>query len=133
MARSTPAQNPLGEANNIYGRGDYINVQIGTVHGNLDITADYGSLKIDQMAEDAGNLLIKTDYTGVKIGYHPQYAFNFEIRTSYAGVSGKDDFDIQISEEKNNSKYYKGHYGSVSNGKNVSITSDYGGITFFKN
>ncbi|MAU70520.1 MAG: hypothetical protein CML04_00350 [Pseudozobellia sp.] len=123
----------VGEANNIYGRGDYINVQIGTVHGNLDITADYGSLKIDQMAEDAGNLLIKTDYTGVKIGYHPQYAFNFEIRTSYAGVSGKDDFDIQISEEKNNSKYYKGHYGSVSNGKNVSITSDYGGITFFKN
>ncbi|WP_209405610.1 hypothetical protein [Pseudozobellia sp. WGM2] len=121
------------EVKNVHGSGDYINVQLGTVHGNIDINADYGSLKIEQMARDAGNLLIKTDYTGVKIGYNPQYHFGFEINTSYANVKGKDDFQIQISEEKNNSNYYKGHYGSENSGNSVTISSDYGNVTFYQN
>jgi len=123
----------IGEAKNVQGNGDYINVQLGTVHGNVDINADYGSLKIDRMASDAGNIQLKTDYTGVKIGYDPEYHFNFEISTSYSGVSGKDDFEINISEEKNTSTYYKGHYGSPNSGNSVSITSDYGGVAFYKN
>ena len=123
----------IGEAKNVQGNGDYINVQLGTLHGNVDITADYGSLKIDRMAPDAGNMQLKTDYTGVKIGYDPHYHFNFEISTSYSGVSGKDDFKINVSEEKNTSKYYKGYYGSSGSGKTVSISSDYGGVSFYKN
>ncbi len=123
----------IGEAKNVQGAGDYINVQLGTIHGNVDIVADYGSLKIEKIAEDAGNIKLTTDYTGIKIGYDPNYHFNFEIRTSYAGVSGKDDFETTISEEKNNSKYYQGHYGSASSGNSVSISSDYGGISFYKN
>ena len=85
------------------------------------------------MAADAGNLQVNGDYTGIKIGYDSQYHFNFEIRTSYGGVSGKDDFQMNISEVKNTSKYYKGHYGSSTSGNSVNISSDYGGITFFKN
>lgn len=123
----------IGEAKNVKGNGDYINVQLGTIHGNVDITADYGSLKIDKMDSDAGNLRLNTDYTGVKIGYDSEYHFNFEIKTSYSGVSGKDDFQINISEEKNTSTYYKGYYGSSNSGNAVSISSDYGGITFYQN
>ncbi|MDO6820461.1 hypothetical protein [Zobellia sp. 1_MG-2023] len=123
----------ITEVNNIQGTGDYINVQLGTVHGNVDIVADYGSLKIANMAQDAGNMQLRTDYTGVKIGYDPNYHFNFEIKTSYSGVSGKDDFEINISEEKNTSRFYKGYYGSNNSGNSVSISSDYGGVTFYKN
>lgn len=123
----------IGEAKNVQGNGDYINVQLGTIHGNVDINADYGSLKIDRMASDAGNMQLKTDFSGVKIGYDPEYHFNFEISTSYSGVSGKDDFEISISEEKNTSSYYKGYYGSPDSGNAVSISSDYGGVTFYKN
>ena len=123
----------IGEAKNVQGNGDYVNVDLGTMHGNVDLTAGYGSLKIDKMAGDAGNLQVNTDYTGVKIGYAPEYHFNFEIKTSYSGVSGKDDFQINISEEKNTSKYYEGYYGSPDSGKAVSINSDYGGITFYQN
>lgn len=123
----------IGEAQNVQGTGDYINVQLGSVHGNVDISADYGSLKIDRMASDAGNLQIKTDYTGVKIGYDPEYHFRFEISTSYAGVSGKDAFEITNSEEKNTSNYYKGYYGSSDSETSVSISSNYGGITFYQN
>lgn len=124
------------EAKNIKsvnGNGDYIGIKLGTVHGNVGISGDYGSLKIDQMAPDAGNIQIRTDYTGIKIGYHPEYYFDFEITTEYAGVSGKDDFEINISKEKSSEKYYKGYYGKENSGRTVSITSDYGGITFYQN
>lgn len=123
----------IGEAKNVLGNGDYITVKLGTIHGNVDITSDYGAVKIAKMAADAGNLRIRSDYTGVKVGYDPEYHFNFEIKASYAGVSGKEDFEMNISEVKNTSKYYKGYYGSASSGNSVYISSEYGGITFYKN
>ena len=82
---------------------------------------------------DAGNVQIRTDYTGIKIGYDSGYNFDFEISTEYAGVSGKDDFEINISKEKSTEKYYSGYYGSPNSGNKVSITSDYGGISFYRN
>ncbi|MEX0360791.1 MAG: hypothetical protein AB3N10_07355, partial [Allomuricauda sp.] len=102
----------VNEVNNVSGNGDYVGVKLGTVHGDVSITSDYGSLKIDQMAPDAGDINIKTDYTGMKIGYHPDYHFDFEISAEYAGVSGKEPFEINISKEKSSEKYYKGYYGS---------------------
>jgi hypothetical protein len=123
----------VNDVNNIDGNGDYINVKLGTVHGNVNITSDYGGIQIANMAEDANNLNIRSDYTGVKIGYSPEYHFNFEINTEYAGVSGKDDFEIKISKEESSEKYYKGYYGTSSSPNMVNITSDYGGISFTKN
>ncbi|WP_431124637.1 hypothetical protein [Flagellimonas flava] len=123
----------VNKVNNVSGNGDYVGVKLGTVHGDVSITSDYGSLKIDQMAPDAGDINIKTDYTGMKIGYHPDYHFDFEISAEYAGVSGKDAFEINISKEKSSEKYYKGYYGSENSGNTVLITTDYGGITFYQN
>ncbi|RNC88583.1 MAG: hypothetical protein ED555_13185 [Allomuricauda sp.] len=119
--------------NNVRGNGDYIGIKLGKVSGNVDVSADYGSLKIAEMTADAGNLNVKTDYTGIRIGYNPDYYFDFEINTEYAGVSGKEDFEINISKEKSSEKYYKGYYGKENSGRMVTITSDYGGITFYKN
>ncbi|MCM4168866.1 hypothetical protein KCTC52924_02562 [Arenibacter antarcticus] len=123
----------VGNVDNVQGNGDYINVDFGSVHGNLDIRSSYGSVKIKEMASDAGNLQLRTDYTGIKIGYAPDYHFNFEIHTSYAGVSGKDNFTLDISKEKSSENYYKGYYGSQVTGKSVTINSEYGGISFYKN
>lgn len=123
----------VGEANDVQGNGDYINVKLGTLHGNVDITADYGSIRIGRMAADAGNLNIRTDYTGIKVGYDPGYAFNFEISTEYAGVKGIEDFTVNISKEKNNSRYYSGYHGSSSSGNSLRITSDYGSVTLYQN
>ncbi len=118
------------EAGSITGQGDYINVKLGTLHGNVSVTADYGSIKIDKMAADAGNIEINTDYTGIKIGYDPGYHFNFEITTEYAGVDGIDNFDVSISKEKSSQRYYKGFYGDSGSGNMILITSDYGSISF---
>ncbi|MFT4831079.1 MAG: hypothetical protein ACI815_000718 [Psychroserpens sp.] len=123
----------IGEANNVQGNGDYINIKLGIIHGNLDISADYGSLKVKELAADAGNVRIKSDYMGITIGYNPQYYFDFEINAEYAGVSGKENFEITISTEKPNQKYYKGYFGKSNSGNNVSIGSEYGSISFNKN
>ncbi len=121
------------EAQNIIGNGDYISVKLGTIHGNVEIGADYGSLGIKEMAADGGNININSNYTGIKIGYSPDYNFDFEITTSYAGVSGKEDLEIAISTEKSNQNYYKGYHGSANSGKMMTINSDYGGIKLNKN
>ena len=123
----------VAEANNVKGNGDYINVRLGTIHGNVDIVADYGAIKISKMAADAGNMRIRTDYTGIKIGYDPGYHFDMEINTDYAGVSGKDDFELNISKQSGSSRYYKGYHGKSNSGNRVEITADYGSITFYKN
>jgi len=123
----------IGEAKSVQGTGDYVTVKLGTLHGDVDLTADYGSIRIDKMDADAGDLKINGDYTGIKIGYDIDYHFDFEIKTSYSGVKGKDDFEMSISQVKNTSKYYKGYYGSSNSGNSVNISSDYGGITFYKN
>lgn len=120
----------VGEANNVLGNGDYITVKLGEIHGNVDINSDYGSVRINELAEDAGNVSIKSDYTGIKIGYNTAYHFNFDITTRYAGVSGKDDFDINISTAKSSSKHYEGYYGSKGSGNMITLNSEYGGISF---
>ncbi len=121
------------EVNSVKGNGDYIGVKLGVVHGDVNITADYGSVKISEMTPEAGDINIKADYTGIKIGYNPGYHFDFEINTEYAGVSGKDDFEMQVSKERSSEKYYNGYYGSDNSGNVVYLDSEYGGITFYKN
>ncbi len=122
----------VNEVQNVQGAGDYINVNLGTVHGNVQINADYGAIRIGQMAPDGGNVSLRTDYTGIKIGYHPQYSFDFEISTDYAGVSGKEDLEITISREKDRERYYQGFYGRENSGNLISITSDYGSVSLNK-
>lgn len=123
----------IGEANNVQGNGDYITVKLGVIHGDLDIAADYGSLKIKELAADAGNVQIKSDYMGIDIGYNAQYHFDFEITAEYASVRGKENFEINVSTEKSNQKYYKGYYGKSNSGNKVSVSSEYGSISFNKN
>jgi len=120
-------------AKNITGNGDYVNINLGEIYGNIDLNSNYGSIKIKELAEDAGNVILKTDYTSIKIGYNPLYNFDFEIKTEYANVSGKEDFEINISNIKPTSKYYKGYSGKQNSGKLISISSDYGGVSFMKN
>lgn len=119
------------KVNNVSGVGDYIGVKLGDVDGDLNIRSDYGSVKISRMLE--GDIDINSDYTGIKIGYDSGYSFDFEITTEYAGVSGKDDFEINISREKSSDKYYKGYRGTPNSGNKVNINSEYGGISFYEN
>ncbi|MFS4416824.1 hypothetical protein [Maribacter sp. 2307ULW6-5] len=120
----------VNEVKNVQGNGDYITVSLGLVQGSVDITADYGSVRIGEMSEGAGDLILRTDYTGIRIGYHPNYHFTFDINTQYAGVSGMDAFILAVQVEKNAAKRYEGHYGQPTANSHVRLSSEYGSIRF---
>ena len=93
---------------------------------------DYGSLRIDELTANAGNVRINTEYAGVKVGYNAAYNFNFIIKLDYAGLNGEDDFEITKRQIESSDKYYEGYYGSSSAKNNLSINSEYGGVSFYK-
>lgn len=122
-----------GDTKDIIGRGDYISAKIGVVHGDLNINADYGSIRIEELASDAGDISIQSDYTGIKVGYNPQYNFTFAIKLEYAGLSGKEDLTFNKERIESSDKYYEGYRGNSNTNNHVNINSEYGGVTLFKN
>jgi len=123
----------INKANNIIGNGDYLTVVIGDVYKNVTLEADYGSIKIANMTENAGNVNIESDYTGIKIGHVANYNFNFDIELEYASLNNSGDFQFNKKREESGEKYYAGYYGASSAGNLIKIESDYGSVSFFKN
>ncbi len=123
----------IDKVSNIKGNGDYITTRLGKISGNVDINADYGSIKIEELTPEAGNVNIRSDYTGIKLGYHSDYSFNFELKLEYAGLRGGDGFEYTIKRIQSNDKYYKGFYESQNSGNTISISTDYGSVTFNRN
>ena len=121
------------KANNIKGDGDYLTLRIGEVYKNVSVTANYGSMKIDNMTSNAGDVSIDSDYMKITIGYSLGYSFNFDLDLSYASLRGDDGLEVSKRIEKSSSKKYSGYHGSKGSGNTINITSDYGSVTFNKN
>jgi len=118
--------------NNLKGNGDYLTLVLGDVYKNVEIRADYGSIKIGKMTANAGNIYIQSDYTGITIGHDPSYSFNFDISLDYASLRESDGFQFSKKKVESTSKYYLGHYGSSSTSNYIKIDSDYGSVSFKK-
>lgn len=116
----------------VVGRGDYLSLRLGTVSGDVNLNADYGSIKIDNLTPQAGDVTIQTDYAGIKVGYSSNYHFTFTIELEYAGLGGEDDFEITKKRIESSDKYYEGFYGDASSKNNININSEYGGVNFNK-
>ncbi len=121
------------KANNVTGNGDYLTVVLGDIYKNVSIEADYGSIKIKNMTENAGNVTIVSDYVGINLGYSSGYNFNFDINLEYGSLKGEDDFEFNKRREESGEKYYSGYFGSASSTNLIKINSDYGSVTFKKN
>ena len=123
----------INNANSIDGNGDYLSLRLGTIHKNVSVKADYGSIKIANMSKNAGNIEIESDYCGITIGYDPGYAFNFDIDLEYASLRNADDFQFTKKRIESSDKYYQGSYGNSNSGNMIRIKSEYGSVTFKKN
>ena len=122
----------IQNANNVAGNGDYLTMRFGDIYKNLNIKADYGSLKIDQMTANAGNINIESDYLGITIGYHPDYNFNFDINTEYGSIRNTEGFEFTKKRIESGDSYYQGYHGNSSSQNLVKINSEYGNITVKK-
>ena len=123
----------IDKVNNLTGNGDYLTTKIGDVYKNIDIKGDYGSLKINNMTDNAGNVAIESDYMKITIGYASNYSFNFDIDLEHSSLHGKDGLEITKQKIESGDKYYAGYFGSNNSGNTIKISSDYGSVTFNKN
>jgi len=122
----------IEQAHNVKGTGEYLSLRLGFVSGNLDLEADYGSIKIANMTDSAGNIRIESEYAGVKIGYNPDYHFNFEFSLDYAGLKGDENFVMNKKHIESTEHYYQGYYGSANSSNTIRINSEYGSVRFEK-
>jgi hypothetical protein len=123
----------LHKVNNVTGNGDYLTLKLGDVHKNVHIKADYGSLKIDNMTDNAGDIFIESDYLKMTIGHSSGYNFKFEIDLERASLTESDGFEFIKQRVESGDKYYSGYYGSSDAPNTVRISSDHGGVTFKRN
>lgn len=123
----------IGQVNDVDGSGDYIPLRIGTLNGDLTVNSDYGSITVETISTQGGDITISSNYAGIKLGYDSGYSFDFNVELRYAGLSGKDDLEINHQHSSNNKKSYKGYHGSPNSGNNITINSNYGGVSLKKN
>lgn len=123
----------IDAANNINGKGDYLTTVIGDIFNNVTLNADYGSIKIKQLTENAGNINIKSEYVGISIGYENNYNFNFDIKLEYGALRSEDDLVFVKKIIESTDKYYKGYKGNQTSGNTISIESDYGSVSLKQN
>lgn len=114
----------------VVGDGDYLTTRLGSISKKVNITSDYGSIRIEELQDGFESVSINGDYCGIKIGI-PNSPFNFILKLSYGSFrrdDGKFEFIKQIV--KSSSKYYEGYFKSQNSGSTIKIDSDYGSVTF---
>ncbi|WP_298880057.1 hypothetical protein [uncultured Polaribacter sp.] len=120
----------IDEANNIKGNSDYLSMRFGTVHKNLKIDTEYGSLSVKKMAKGFENVEIDGEYAGIRIGVDTNAVFEFELDLEYAGFSRNNDkMEFFKSITKPTKKYYLGKFGKGTTNSKIKITSQYGGVS----
>ncbi|MBU2940307.1 hypothetical protein KO494_12240 [Lacinutrix sp. C3R15] len=123
----------IEKANHINGDGDYLTTRIGNIYKNLNINADYGSIKIDNITANAENINIASDYVGITIGYDPAYNFSFNIDLEYASLRDYEGLEFTKKRIESTDKYYQGYHGKDNSGNTLKISSDYGSVTLKQN
>jgi hypothetical protein len=121
----------IGDSGNITGVCDYMHTTVEKLRGTGDFNIEYGSLKIKEISENFKSLKVVSSYTHLKFGLNPNSSFNISAHLSYSGLKYNDDkFTFTKQDTNFSQKKYEGFYNSDNSGKTITITSDYGSVTF---
>jgi hypothetical protein len=121
----------IGNANIVKGNNDYLNLTIDQINKRLDISCDYGNLKINSISKNFESIDIDSDYLSIKLGLDSQTYFKFDLSNDYAQISF-DGFTPTYTYKaiESSEKTYRGYVGSQNAGT-ISIRSSYGGISIY--
>lgn len=122
----------LGQVNEVYGNGDYVSQQVDKVTGVLELSSDYGSIRVRSVEPGFSRISINSSYVSVKIGLHPNTNFDIDAKLSYADLKVPDGIDFSRKIIQGRSQTYLGTYGPNPSGK-IIIESDYGGVSLSVN
>ena len=121
----------VDDVEDITGNSDYVSIRLGTVRKNLNLKADYGSIKIGELANGFNRAEISGQYAGITIGVKANTSFKFTADLQYARLRyNENNVDMRKSIEKSSKKYYEGTYGNGSSTSVLMIKSQYGSVNF---
>jgi len=121
----------LNEVNTLIGEADYLTIKVGNLNTKLDLSMDYGSVKVEHVEASTKLLKINADYSGVKLGADPAWDFSYEIKTEYAGF--KSDFPLDHKKKiiEGTERYYEGKHLNGTN--QLNLNTEYGSIKLIQN
>ena len=120
--------------NVVDGRGDYLTMRFGTIYKRINISADYGGIKVGKLMKGFESVDINADYAGIKIGLESGVSFDFMAKLSYGGFDcDAENITYNKKEVKNNSKYYEGFVNKQNSGSKIEISTEYGNIKLYNN
>lgn len=121
----------VNDVKDITGNTDYVSVRLGTVSKSLNLDADYGSIKIKELAKGFSTGEITGSYAGITIGVNAKSNFNFIADLSYARLRyDKNNVDMRKSIIKSSKRYFEGTFGKGSTNSKLHIKSSYGNVNF---
>ena len=121
----------VDDVEDISGNSDYVSIRLGTVRNNLNLKADYGSIKIAELAKGFHRAEISGQYAGITIGVKANNNFRFTADLQYARLRyNEDHVDMRKSIEKSSKRYYEGTYGNGNSNSVLIIKSQYGSVNF---
>jgi len=122
----------IDNVNNVKGNAEYLSLKLGEVSGEVDVKADYGAVKIVKLLPEAKNIYIQSEYARIKLGIHQDYNFKFDITLDYGHLKDIEGFQYHKKRVQNTSKYYEGFYLDANSTNTITISSEYGGVSFEK-
>lgn len=117
----------------IDGRGDYSTLRIGNVLESVNLSTNFGTIKVKELGAQFKFATIRSDYTGITIGYHSDAKFKFDISAEFASINLSDDLTTTRSENETTEKRRSGHHTDNASNSYIEINTEFGSATLRRN
>ncbi|WP_443937111.1 hypothetical protein [Pedobacter sp. MW01-1-1] len=119
----------IGNVGKLTLKTEYTTVNLGTLNGDATINMSYNALKVGEISTACRNFTFNGEYTSVNMGFNQNYHANFNVSTSYSGFKYGTNVSLLNSSKADENRKFNGKIGSGGSA-NVSLTTEYGSITF---
>ncbi len=122
------------ESISVVGRADYTTSRLGMVSEKLDMTTDFGTLKVQELGKDIKMVSVRSDYTTIDLNYHRDANFRFDIDTEFASINTSSDAEITNSSKDHTDRSTAGYVGQSGNSAGtIRIKSEFGSVSLKRN
>ena len=122
------------ESISVVGRADYTTSRLGMVLEKLDMTTDFGTLKVQELSKSIKLVNVRSDYTTIDLNYHRDANFRFDIDTEFANINTSNDAEITNSAKDHTDRSIAGYVGQSGDSAGmIRIKSEFGSVTLKRN
>lgn len=117
----------IGNVDRIEGSSDFANIRIGSLNQVGDLTADFGSVHIRNIAAQMESCKLRTEFSRIRLGISPESSFSFRIDLEHAGLETDLDLNYLKDIKDHSERFYSGTFGASPQGK-LSIEAEHGNV-----